>query len=438
MAIRIKKKVLLLSSGDTFGAYEYLYRMAKAMEEDYEVALVVRDKRKKDIWIYHVEVLTSKNSLLKRIFNYCKRKMGFKTDILQPDPLYVFLPNEDESIQLVIADTVLKAIPFVPDIIFSGMTPGFINTSTLLDLHIKTGAKVYQVMVDMNLLTGGCHSVWGCEGFKSDCSNCPAIANTKFNGFTVNNLAIKKKNIQQGDFKLLVIPGWNLHQTNLSTLYKNRLIVQSCNIVDTSIFTDINRHVAKQLFGISPETKVVFAGSNNQKAEVKGRRYFVDALSKLWTNLNDKERENIVVLMIGHKHQNEEDEHTLKIQFKKVLIDFITDYRLLSLAYQASEVFVCPSLEEGGPMMIPEAMACGTPVVGFEMGSLFDNSLVENGVHGYRVRMKDTTEMAYSLKNILELSKSEFNLMSLNARKQALSLSSEQAFVDSISDILQN
>jgi len=429
----MKKKCLLLSTGDTFGAYEYIYRMAKAMLIDYEVTLVVKDKRKVDRWIFRIDVLPPKRFFFKRALNFSKKRFGVKNEIFESNLSYVFSPYNDELIQHVKADTIIKSIPFVPDIIISGMTDGFLNTSTLLDLHTRTGAKIFQVMIDMSLLTGGCHVVWDCEGFKNNCNNCPAISNKKFINYAGNNLALKKRNIQQGDFKLLVIPGWTLHQATLSAIYENRVKVHSCSIIDTNIFTNANRNIAKQVFGITHGQKVIFAGSSNQKAEVKGRKYFVDALSSMGNEMEENLRKKVVILMIGF--HNEEDELTRSIQFQKIFIDFITDYRLLSLAYQASDVFVCPSLEEGGPMMVAESLACGTPVVGFETGSLFDNSLIENGVHGYRIKMKDTNELAIALKKIILLSDTDFYKMSQNARNQAVQYSSEKAFLRSFNDI---
>ena len=426
----IKKKILLLSSGDTFGAYEYVYRMAKALSHKYDVALVVKDKRKVDNWVFRLVVTPYRKPFLKRVLSFVKRKFEIKTEIFEPDPKYVFLPNEDERISFIEAESILKVIPFVPDIVISGMTDGFLNTSTLFDLYTLSGAKVYQVMVDMSLLTGGCHVSWDCEGFKADCTDCPAIANIKFVDFAAKNFAIKHSNIQNGNYKLMVIPGWTLNQANLSALYKNRIILNSCNIVDINIFTNTNRNIAKQLFGISECQKVIFAGSNNSKDIRKGRAYLVDALSIMWNKLEPVQKEKICVMLAGN--HNTQDELTLKIKFDLKLIDFISDDRLLSLAYQASDVYVCSSLEDGGPMMVAEALACGTPVVGFETGSLYDSSLVLNGIHGYRVKMKDTNELSLTLLNVIQLNEVDFKTMSLNARNQAVQYSSEKAFLNSV------
>jgi glycosyltransferase involved in cell wall biosynthesis len=47
----------------------------------------------------------------------------------------------------------------------------------------------------------------------------------------------------------------------------------------------------------------------------------------------------------------------------------VTDEELVTL-YNAAEVFVHPSLEEGFGLPLLEAMACGTPVVAFDNSSI--------------------------------------------------------------------
>jgi glycosyltransferase involved in cell wall biosynthesis len=403
------------------------------MESSFDVAMVVVDRRKTDPWIYKIDILSPRKTLLKKGIDFAKRKFGIIKKNLQTDPLYVFLPDENENIQRIHAKDILNLISFMPDIIFSGITPGFMNTSTLLDLHKITKARIIQVMVDVSLLTGGCHVVWDCEGFKTDCKYCPAIVTKTHKLYSHNNLQAKLKNIENGDFNLLVLPGWSEYMAQSSKLYKNRIIVQSDNIIDTDIFSDKNRMIAKSIFNIEHTKKVIFAGSNNTKDIRKGRIFLVEALELLWNSLDKSSRNNVIILLAGN--HNREDQLIKQIKFKKRLIDFITDNRLLSLLYQASDIYVSPSLEEGGPMMVPEALACGTPVVGFETGSLFNNSLVENAIHGYKVKTKDSLELANSIKNILELNESDFEKMKKDCRDQAIKKTSYRAFLKSIEAI---
>ena len=49
-------------------------------------------------------------------------------------------------------------------------------------------------MTDMGSYTGGCHHSWGCENFKKDCNNCPAINSTNraAQKFTIEKRTLKR------------------------------------------------------------------------------------------------------------------------------------------------------------------------------------------------------------------------------------------------------
>jgi glycosyltransferase involved in cell wall biosynthesis len=108
----------------------------------------------------------------------------------------------------------------------------------------------------------------------------------------------------------------------------------------------------------------------------------------------------------------------------------------IASAYKAADVFICPSIEDSGPMMINQSLMCGTPVVSFEMGVAFD--LVITGETGYRVKLKDTNDMAKGIMNILALDKISYGKMSDNCRKLALDLCSPEVQTAKIEQILKN
>ena len=95
---------------------------------------------------------------------------------------------------------------------------------------------------------------------------------------------------------------------------------------------------------------------------------------------------------------------------------------MLSLLYQASDVFVNSSIEDAGPMMVSEALACGTPVVGFDMG-VVDNMVI-NDYNGYKAILKDSVDLANGIYTVLKLNTVEYNAYSRNAVRQVEEFSS--------------
>ncbi|MBI3818213.1 MAG: glycosyltransferase family 4 protein [Planctomycetes bacterium] len=62
-------------------------------------------------------------------------------------------------------------------------------------------------------------------------------------------------------------------------------------------------------------------------------------------------------------------------------IDWLATKEDLADLYRSSKLLVCASLNEGGPRVTCEAMACGTPVVTTPIGVMTD--LIQNGTNGW-------------------------------------------------------
>ena len=172
MEIR-RKKILLLSTGDVNGAYEAIYKLAHLfIAEGHTVCMLVKKRTKSEKFI--VEYLKAKKrhsiiaTVLIKIKNKLKQKLGQKPQSVHFDVKYSFI-SKDETKENIIAENVISQIGFVPDFIITGMTDGFINSTDLLNLYNLTKAKVYNITVDMNHFTGGCHYAWNCVGYIKGC-----------------------------------------------------------------------------------------------------------------------------------------------------------------------------------------------------------------------------------------------------------------------------
>jgi glycosyltransferase involved in cell wall biosynthesis len=78
----------------------------------------------------------------------------------------------------------------------------------------------------------------------------------------------------------------------------------------------------------------------------------------------------------------------------------IQDELLLSCIYSAADVFVCPSLQDNLPNTVLEAMACGTPVVAFDVGGIPD--MVRPGITGLLAPAGDPAALHDSIVELLQ------------------------------------
>jgi len=74
---------------------------------------------------------------------------------------------------------------------------------------------------------------------------------------------------------------------------------------------------------------------------------------------------------------------------------------LMPKLMQASDLYVNTSLSDGMPPSLLEAIACGKPVISFDVGGVRD--IIDNNTNGYLVPIKDykmlASKIVYLLKN---------------------------------------
>jgi len=74
------------------------------------------------------------------------------------------------------------------------------------------------------------------------------------------------------------------------------------------------------------------------------------------------------------------------------------DISLVTL-YSAVDVTIVPSLQENLSNVIMENLACGTPVVAFNIGG--NSDMIEHKINGYLAKPFDTNDLAYGIEWIL-------------------------------------
>ena len=102
--------------------------------------------------------------------------------------------------------------------------------------------------------------------------------------------------------------------------------------------------------------------------------------------------------------------------------------------YLKADAFILPSLYEGFPNVICEAMACGLPIL---CSAVCDNPLlVKEGQNGFLFDPNDITEMADKICCLLNLDGSDLKQISENNRKYALAHLSSETFIEKYKKIL--
>ena len=96
--------------------------------------------------------------------------------------------------------------------------------------------------------------------------------------------------------------------------------------------------------------------------------------------------------------------------------------------YQRSSAFILPSLYEGFPNVVCEAIACGLPVL---VSDVCDNSFFVDQSNGYLFNPNDPLDIADKIISFLHLENKKKHLMSINSRKKAELIFSKEKYINS-------
>ncbi len=235
---------------------------------------------------------------------------------------------------------------------------GFLSLKSLEKLF-ALGKPIVWTLHDMWTFTGGCHYNRGCERYLSHCCYCPYlkkpgeydIAFTQFH---------KKQGIYQNAPLTLISPSrWLDNLVQKAALTKGMPSQAIPNCIDTAFFKPGDPTEARNALRLPTDRKLLlFAGANIQDAR-KGFAYFQEAMRH--PGLAGTE-----VMILGKGKAESFENMPVKVHF----LGKISDPNQMVQAYNAADLLVTPSLEDNLPNTIMEAMACGTPAVGFDTGGI--------------------------------------------------------------------
>ena len=346
-------------------------------------------------------------------FERALRRFGIVNRLDRTHPDY-HIQDFDQTVQYYSTKKILKKISFKPDVILYLFQQNFLTAKNLYELNKLTDAKIFWYLMDKAPLTGACHYSWDCNGYISGCGKCPALYSNKSKDQSSINFRYKNKYLSKTNIEIIAATELQMKQTSVSGLYSNKPIHKILLSIDPEVFSFVPKNIAKGKFNISSDKKVIFFGGTSITDSRKGMKYLIESLMILKENFN-LPFDNILLIIAGNSNILFDS-----LPFEMRHLGFLANNEQLASAYQAADIFVCPSIEDAGPMMINQSIMTGTPVVSFEMGVSQD--LVISGKTGYRANLRDSFDLAKGINSILELDHVAYQEMCLNCRELGLKL----------------
>lgn len=245
---------------------------------------------------------------------------------------------------------------------------------------------------DMWAFTGHCAYSLDCDRWKHGCGKCPYLKS--YPEVKMDNTWIEWKlkhwTYQHSNLTIVTPSTWLTDQVKQSVL--NHLPLSHIpNGIDIHLYQPLNPSKCRLQLGIPDDKKVLMFGAEIITDTRKGG----DLLHKALQRLPEALKRESLLLTLGKGGSLAET-----IGIETVSLGYISDEQLKAAAYSAADLFIFPTRNDNLPLMLQESMACGTPMVSFDVGGVPD--LVRPGITGYLARPEDVDDMASGIKLLLE------------------------------------
>ena len=323
---------------------------------------------------------------------------------------------------------VLKVIKKKYDLVVIVFWQELLSFKTVEQIYDKLHCQIQFSGVDYSHMSGGCHFTGECQNYKTGCGMCPAFHSKFKNDFTAWNVKYRKRVYE----KVKPVVWGNLYMSSFYKksylLKKARIAIGQAPIIDTSIFKPLDTSSLRGKYNISEEVSfIIFFGCQDLNDERKGIKYLLEAFEVLYKKMKGTAK-NVLVISAGSNFDKIKD----AIPFKSKSFGYVP-MNLLPELYSLATCFVCPSVNDAGPMMVNQSLCCGTPVVGFDMGAV--KQVVKGKGSGICVPLCNSEALADGLMKIMQLSTDEYRKMSERAREISIQTSSYSAQADLMIDI---
>ena len=280
--------------------------------------------------------------------------------------------------------------------------PGVIPDGDVVNLHWVAGFVDYEsffpaiglrmpivwTLHDMNPFTGGCHYAMACDRYHATCGRCPMLQSDdeaddsrRFWQQKSRSFAAAKRGMH------IVAPSrWLADCARESALFGELPVSVIPYGLDVERFAPCDRAAARSAVGVPADARVVLFVADS----VEDRRKGFDVLTAALDGLADVA--NVHLLSVGGGAVEVAGvAHTA--------LGEVRDDARMAHAYAAADVFVIPTRADNLPNTVLEAMACGTPAVGFDVGGLPD--MIRPGETGMLAPVGDVAALRDAVRHVL-------------------------------------
>ena len=285
---------------------------------------------------------------------------------------------------------------------------------------LASGKPVVWTMHDMWPATALCHLTFGCRKYATTgCSQCPLLPRNGVMGDLAKSVWKRKMRMVKRFNRVFFVTcsRWLAGEAGRSRLLEGRKVVSIPNPIDVRTFRPGGRDEARRLLGLPEGRRLVLFVAQRVSNVNKGMAYLVEACRRL-ADTQPGLAGNLGVVTLGGCG----DELAGSFNVPVYPLGYLSDVRKIVAAYRAADLFVMPSLSENLPNTIMEAMACGVPCVGFNVGGIPE--MIDHRKNGYVAAYKDAADLAEGMR--WTLAEADYAALSREAVRKVANSYSQQ------------
>lgn len=255
---------------------------------------------------------------------------------------------------------------------------------------IPNQTPIVWTLHDMNPFTGGCHYSDGCQRFESGCGNCPQILQPGIDDLSNHSFNVKARALRLKNLTIVSPSRWMLDLARSSQMFPRSTRFHHIRLgFDLRKLYPQDQLTARRRLGIDPAVPLIGFGAETVANPRKGVDLLLPALAEL------KNRRMFEVAVFGAGKFDEAGFELPRIHE----LGYVSELDVMRAFYSACDVVVVPSREDNQPQVGLEAMACGTPVVAFDVGGI--GEYVNPGVTGWLARPESSRDLAVQIEKLI-------------------------------------
>jgi glycosyltransferase involved in cell wall biosynthesis len=373
-------RILHFSTGDTAGgaAQAALRLHAALVDAGHDSRMIVRQKGsgRADV----LEVPPYLNPWRARARRLLRRRYdapppAFNLDVTPDIRRDLFYSHDPDEVDVVVLHSITRLL----------------TVREIRSIYEHYRAPFVWALADQAPLTGGCHYSYDCGGYTARCGRCPQLDSERDDDHS--RTVLKRRLDLLSPLPIVFVAASSGVETwvRRSAAFGSHRIERIPAITDDHVFRPFDRSAARVRLEVPQDAFVVLVGAGNLVHPRKGVvQYAVPALRRLRELIPERK---VFVLAVGARGDE------LELPQPSRALGALSDPLAVALSYQAADAYVCTTIADAGPLMIPEALLCGTPVVAFDVGYAVD--LVREGETGYIVRSRDPNDLAAALYGLI-------------------------------------